>query len=496
MSRRSRNAAKTIFLTLILFYILFYLNLCLYNTFDNTHNSETSTLLKTFNPNRTQQSFWKSLQDSFATPELNDQLSSSFSKSKANISSYKNDNSIIVGNKPRDDFKNYDNLVLSQENRVNISSLKADALTYTRCIEEFKYFYRVAIMHNVIIDPNECERTDTNRREFYAFRHDFMTMLCMNHMPAKRTIHQTKYFSSNLIASKEFLAKLAETKNYAFQWLIAIVREEYANAYWTVMDVFDLYHIIKALDKSYVQILWLDAHPKTNMDQLWQIYFGNVLYLPDLKEHKTVNRNNDKIFAENFIFRPDRQWSIFKNKIESDSLAFSEFRNEAYQKVGVRLQPRNCTRLRVTVVWRRNYVNHPGNPLGEIKRKVANEREVIDAMRSYKEFIITEACLEQMTVSDQIRLMSQTDVFFGVHGAGHTMAVFMPPGGAVVEVTTPKKKSNRHMMQLAVNAGQRHILHVLNPTQKEQKSDSSYYISPVSVKSLMQRSKQITCDYD
>ena len=231
-----------------------------------------------------------------------------------------------------------------------------------------------------------------------------------------------------------------KTKNHAYEWMIAVVREEYANAYWMVMDVFDLFHIIRAIDKS-VQVILLDNHPKSTMDQLWRIYFDDVLYLPSLKISNGVDPSKSLVFAENLIFRPNRQGSVFKNQMQTGSISFSQFRNEGYQKVGVRLEARNCSRLRVTIVWRRNYVNHAGNPQGEIKRKITNEQEVMQAIRSFKNVEITEASLELMSVKEQIHLMSRTDVFFGVHGAGHTMAVYMPPGGMVVEITTPSKRS-------------------------------------------------------
>ncbi|XP_063728405.1 uncharacterized protein LOC134855968 [Symsagittifera roscoffensis] len=484
--RRSKNAAKTIFLVVILFYVLFYLNLCLYNSFDSSRMKETVTFSKIFTPESPKfGAFGVSNAGDIYTSNL--QSGSNISKSVLESQKFDAD---------RRTFSQYDPVDPNRlsENAINVSRLQLDALAYSRCIEEFKYFYRVQILHNVIIDPNEGQISKENRGEFFSFTEKFMTMLCIHHLP-HRLVHQTKYFKAMSVVSTEFAKKLSKTKNHAYEWMIAAVREEYANAYWMVMDVFDLFHIIRAIDKS-VQVILLDNHPKSTMDQLWRIYFDDVLYLPSLKISNGVDPSKSLVFAENLIFRPNRQGSVFKNQMQTGSSSFSQFRNEGYQKVGVRLEARNCSRLRVTIVWRRNYVNHPGNPQGEIKRKITNEQEVMQAIRSFKNVEITEASLELMSVKEQIHLMSRTDVFFGVHGAGHTMAVYMPPGGMVVEITTPSKRSNGHMKQVAVNAGQSHILHVLSPSRKEASTDSSYYVRPDVVRSLMEKSVHQTCDYN
>ena len=57
-------------------------------------------------------------------------------------------------------------------------------------------------------------------------------------------------------------------------------------------------------------------------------------------------------------------------------------------------------------------------------------------------------------------------------------------------------RSNGHMKQVAVNAGQSHILHVLSPSRKEASTDSSYYVRPDVVRSLMEKSVHQTCDYN
>ena len=67
------------------------------------------------------------------------------------------------------------------------------------------------------------------------------------------------------------------------------------------------------------------------------------------------------------------------------------------QSYGIRPSPGpNCSKLRMLLIRRHDYLAHPRNPKGAVARKIANEDEVRDALRAAfpdaqvcGEFIIT-----------------------------------------------------------------------------------------------------------
>jgi hypothetical protein len=69
-------------------------------------------------------------------------------------------------------------------------------------------------------------------------------------------------------------------------------------------------------------------------------------------------------------------------------------------------------------------------------RKIVNVIEV-DAMLA--EFGFEKVYFEHLTFLDQIQLMRETEVFFGVHGAGMTNLVFLQPEARIVELLNSEK---------------------------------------------------------
>jgi hypothetical protein len=68
-------------------------------------------------------------------------------------------------------------------------------------------------------------------------------------------------------------------------------------------------------------------------------------------------------------------------------------------------------------------------------RFVLNETEVL---RSISHFATQVVCFEDMSFREQVALLSRTKVLIGIHGAGLTNMMFMPPGGTVIELL-PKR---------------------------------------------------------
>jgi hypothetical protein len=67
-------------------------------------------------------------------------------------------------------------------------------------------------------------------------------------------------------------------------------------------------------------------------------------------------------------------------------------------------------------------------------RKIANMADLEPVLRAHG---IEAVATEGMGFAEQVRMFSGASLLVGVHGAGLTNAVFMPPGSALVEVMTP-----------------------------------------------------------
>jgi capsular polysaccharide biosynthesis protein len=64
-------------------------------------------------------------------------------------------------------------------------------------------------------------------------------------------------------------------------------------------------------------------------------------------------------------------------------------------------------------------------------RYVKNENELIKFLSNYD---IEVVCTEELSFHEQVKLFSSTKVLISIHGAGLTNMIFMPAGGAVIEL--------------------------------------------------------------
>ena len=196
---------------------------------------------------------------------------------------------------------------------------------------------------------------------------------------------------------------------------------------------FHLFHLtfFSGIHKNESCILLADNHPKTVTDDLWELFF------PCLVRIFERSRIGQQSFVNKLLLRPKRDESVVLQKGFSSLNVLSALRKEAYLKLNIPLSsnPINCNFLRVLIVWRRDYQNHPGNKEQIIDRKISNEDEVLQTFVNKLSFVnISDVQLEQLPVSEQIRLVSSVDVFWGIHGAGHAISIFMRPRKVVVEL--------------------------------------------------------------
>jgi capsular polysaccharide biosynthesis protein len=85
-------------------------------------------------------------------------------------------------------------------------------------------------------------------------------------------------------------------------------------------------------------------------------------------------------------------------------------------------------------------------------RKVLNEKELESRLRHYGFEIIQP---DDWTLSEQISAFSECSTLIGIHGAGLTNCLFMPPGGKVIELK--KREPNYGYWHLAESVGHQYF---------------------------------------
>ena len=230
------------------------------------------------------------------------------------------------------------------------------------------------------------------------------------------------------------------------RFTLVIKRVEYAHIYWNIVELYDAYLVclMNNVSPNDVEVLVLDAHPATAMDELWSRMFRNVTYPPQLPLNATYRR---------LTLQMMRRESPMLKKTLRVLPAWSEFRAALLRSFQLEEQVfvRNASRLRVLIVLRRDYVAHPRNPSGHIKRKIFNEKELITALRSNVTNVDINALqLDLLPLREQVRIAANTDILMGMHGAAHVFSIFVQPGGAVIELKTSyESKANWHMSSLS-----------------------------------------------
>ena len=85
------------------------------------------------------------------------------------------------------------------------------------------------------------------------------------------------------------------------------------------------------------------------------------------------------------------------------------------------------------------------------KRQLLGKEDYIEELqRIYPEIEVKMVDFAALSVAEQLRVARETDILVGVHGAGLTHSLFLPPGSAVVEMLPAdfEHKGFRNMAQL------------------------------------------------
>ena len=226
---------------------------------------------------------------------------------------------------------------------------------------------------------------------------------------------------------------------------IAVQRYEYVNLYHTMTDYYNAFLMMLIFNKrpDETTILWIDSHPAGGLDQTWRTLFS-----------KTIRAGH----LEGPTLFEDMVWSImgYNSPLHQHYRPFTpyleQFREFFLTRHGVSsVKTLDCSHLNVMFIWRRDYIAHPRNPSGLVKRKIQNEDELLETIRkAVPGHNVTGVQLDVLPMKQQLQLVATTDIFIGMHGAGLAHTLFLPKHGGLVEFyPTYWSVSNRHFRAMA-----------------------------------------------
>ncbi|ELR16310.1 glycosyltransferase AER61, putative [Acanthamoeba castellanii str. Neff] len=233
--------------------------------------------------------------------------------------------------------------------------------------------------------------------------------------------------------------------------VVVIMRYEAWNMYHQLgewINAFTTLEVVDKLDKN-TQVLLLDMHEKTEpfTDMLKVFSPDHPLVLGKELVGKGKVCFKDAIMPwEGYgTFIHNNVWRASHGEpcLDSDILeAFSHF---VLNKLGM-LKHNIPNEPRITLILRKDYMGR------KLDRKISNEDQVVKALEevSRGRASFSSVQLETMTFKEQVELMySKTNILIGVHGAGLSHTVFLPPEAILIELLPDSVKSFTYFRNLA-----------------------------------------------
>ena len=303
--------------------------------------------------------------------------------------------------------------------------------------------------------------------EFFNLEKGFFTLYCEGNVnEAKEKLHSaeayyalSKWITAFEVTNPSLSVLLGMQQSFQTGQYLAIQRFEYANVYWTIIDLLDIFITTQqmGIEPEKLNIVLMDAHPPSSLDPFWDVLFHRLIKLGT----DDVFKHSKNVVFENLVWRYPRVNCPLLDRNPVTPNLIQPFRSFVLKRFGIPSGPRSrdCgqKKFNVLVTFRRDYQNHPRNLEGIIDRKIANEKDVVNEMENgFPNLNITTAQLDLLPLKRQLELVASADIFFGMHGAAHAFPIFMARGGAVIEMFN-FESNNWHMKRISTLSGHFHI---------------------------------------
>ncbi|OWF35204.1 uncharacterized protein LOC110443248 [Mizuhopecten yessoensis] len=260
------------------------------------------------------------------------------------------------------------------------------------------------------------------------------------------------YFSKWYLALSEREIDIPSKSTEISNFTVFIKRGDYANMYWTIIELYNTFLTIRLFgkDPKSSSVVLVDAHPLGKLENLWTLLFGNVIRIGSM---------HGDIFIKEAAWVIPISASPIGQAIPS--LPFiRDFKMALYKAVGINVIVPMCgkglNQTIITLILRHDYVAHPRNPSGSVKRKISNEKELIKHLDTkFPGGRLNAVQLDNFSIEEQIRIIYNTSILIGVHGAGLALTILLRPGASMFEMfpSTYKRSPNQHFQQFAVWGG-------------------------------------------
>lgn len=313
------------------------------------------------------------------------------------------------------------------------------------------------LMTDVVIDPSKKSSKakggeeiqsvigHSEQDEEVSLQNGFFNLLCQQipKITFPKKSHFTKWFSG--LSTSNIYQKDVHSEDFPFTVLIK--RGDYANLYWTLIELYNTFLTVRLFNENpkTTTVILMDAHPVGKLDNLWRMVFGNVYRIGRLSQktfHKKlawVIRDGPMALSVKTIpFVEEFKFALYQSINNSSSLYHECSSNDIVQNV--------------TFILRKNYVAHPRNPGGKVNRKLSNEKELINYLTNkLPEARITAVQIDLFPIEEQIKLIYETNVLVGVHGAGLGHTLILRSRSTMVELfpSSYKRTPNPHFQMFA-----------------------------------------------
>ncbi|XP_052780696.1 uncharacterized protein LOC128217538 [Mya arenaria] len=297
-----------------------------------------------------------------------------------------------------------------------------------------------ALLKNVRVDPKfghgrkggeniSYVINQTEDLEYYTLEKGYFKLRCQEGKPYhfKQTSHLNDWF--NALEFYNQSTKMISTQQRFDKTAITIKRFEYANLYHTMTDFYNAFLVAKVLRlvPDHVIILIVDGHPAGALDDTWSRLFGGIIRAGEITDAVTF---------------PRMVWSTigYDSMLNSHHLHqvpfLEEFRSFFLSRHSVHFNDAlDCDNLTVVLLLRKDYLAHPRNPSGSVSRKIANNEELVQKLKELlPRHNVLSSQIDLLSMKDQLRLISRTDILIGMHGAGLTHTLFLPKHAGLVEL--------------------------------------------------------------
>ena len=337
------------------------------------------------------------------------------------------------------------------------------------------YANEFAVLHDVVVNPSLATSkrvggepihnvlNQVERDEYFALQYGFFNLDGACHdadvVPSKRTLQYTFNRKNHLKDYLEALdpglvlsARPAEAVTIWSRTAVMLTRNDFANLFQTTAEWYNVFlmMLLFQLHQDDLDIILLDAHPASILDIPWRTLWPHIYRFGNRSMFSGPIRFTNLIWLEQGFSSPlntyawrrfpflehFRHFLLSRHNVSSETPVQSNTTACLMDEVPLRgttscaVKPAHCAAPTVLLLLRKDYMSHPRNPTGHISRKLTNEYAVLRALRKaapgarVERFVPTE-----MSMREQMERVARADVLLGIHGAGHTLGLFLPPHG-------------------------------------------------------------------